>query len=190
MPMAFAGGLALLLGFLLVGVLVVTVFNTVVALQRRADRALANVEVALKQRYDELPNLVEAVRGEMAFERTVLDDVARLRSAWTPSAPLPDQARTSDETTAALRSLFAVVERYPELHSQENVLALQDEIERLETLIARRRELFNQQVYLYNATIQQLPAVMLAGLFGWRPRELFQATPPEQSRPQVSLTAQ
>jgi LemA protein len=187
--MAFAGGLALLLGLLLVGVLVVTVFNTVVALQRRADRALANVEVALEQRHDELPNLVEAVRGQMNFERTVLDDITRLRATWTPTAPLADQARTSDETTAALRSLFAVVERYPELHSQENVLALQDEIERLESLIARRRELFNQQVYLYQSTIHSLPAALLRPIFGWPERDMFQAEPAEQSRPAVTLAA-
>jgi LemA protein len=185
MPFAFAGGLVLVLGMLLVGVLVVTIFNTVVALQRRVDRALANVEVALKQRHDELPNLVDAVRGQLAFERTVLDEVTRLRATWTPDGTLSDQARTADQTTAAVRSLFATVERYPQLHSQENVLALQSEIERLETLIARRRELFNQQVYLYNATIQQLPAVLLAGVFGWQPRELFEASPVERTTPEV-----
>ncbi len=172
----------------LAGVVLVTIYNTVVAMQRRADRAWANVDVALKQRHDELPNLVNAVRGQLGFERTVLDEVTRLRSAYSPSAPLPDQAATADETSRALRSLFAVVERYPNLHSQENVAALQAEIERLETLIARRRELFNEQVYEYNATIAQLPAVLLARLFGWRPRTLFNAAEPERVRPELGIT--
>ena len=82
-----------------------------------------------------------------------------------------------------MRSLFAVVERYPELRSQQNVMALQEEIERLETLIARRRELFNEQVYQYNATIQQLPAVVLRPVFGWKAVDFFSAEPGERVPP-------
>jgi len=187
MPLNVAIGAILVIAGIVAAVLLVTTFNTVVALQRRADRALGNVDVALKQRHDELPNVVSAVRGQLTFERTVLDEVTRARASFSEDAPLSQQAATSDRTTRALRSLFATVERYPDLHSRENVLALQAEIERLETLIAGRRELFNQQVYQYNATIQQLPAVLLAGLFGWRPRDLFQAPEPERLRPEVGI---
>ena len=171
----------------MLAVVIVTVFNTVVALNRRADRAWANVDVALKQRHDELPNLVAAVQGQLGFERTVLDEVTRLRAQYSPTAPIPEQAAVSDQTSAAVRSLFAVVERYPELKSEQNVLALQDEIQRLETLIAHRRELFNQQVYQYNATIQQLPAVLFAGLFAWKPRALFEASDADRAKPQVEI---
>jgi LemA protein len=179
---AFAMILAVLLVFILI-----TTYNTVVALDRRADRAWANVDVALKQRWDELPNLVAAVRGQLGFERTVLDEVTRLRAAYSPAAPLPEQAATSLATTVALRSLFAVVERYPTLHSNENVMSLQHEIERLETVIAHRRELFNEQVYQYNATISQVPAVFVAGMFGWQQRELFESGAPERARPEVGI---
>lgn len=187
MPIGVAFGAALILLAVVGGVVVVTIYNTVVGLQRRADKAWANVDVALKQRHDELPNLVAAVRGQLGFERTVLDEVTRLRAAYAPAAPLPEQALTSVLLSQALGSLFAVVENYPELKSQENVLALQEEIERLETVIARRRELFNEQVYQYNSTIQQIPAVALAGLFGWEPRELFEAAEPERLRPEVGI---
>jgi LemA protein len=187
MPLGVAIGATLVIVGIVAAVLLVTIYNTVVALQRRADRAWANIDVALKQRHDELPNVVSAVRGQLGFERTVLDEVTRARASYSVDAPLPQQAQTSDQTTRAVRSLFATVEHYPELRSQENVLALQAEIERLETLIAGRRELFNEQVYQYNATIQQLPSVLLAGLFGWRPRELFQAPEPERLRPAVSI---
>jgi LemA protein len=179
---------ALILAVLAVFILITT-YNTVVALDRRADRAWANVDVALKQRWDELPNLVAAVRGQLGYERTVLDEVTRLRAAYSPAAPLPEQAATSLATTVALRSLFAVVERYPTLHSNENVMALQHEIERLETVIAHRRELFNEQVYQYNVTTTQLPAVLLAGLFGWHPRQLFEAESEERARPPASIPA-
>ena len=111
----------------------------------------------LKQRHDQLPALVSAVRGALAFEQDVLTEVARARAAYSPTEPIPEQAVHSDQTTAAVRSLFAVVERYPELHAQQNVLDLQDEIERLEAMIADRRELYNDQVYRYNTRIATMP---------------------------------
>jgi LemA protein len=182
--LAFALGLALVLA-LAVGLIT---YNSVVALQKRADKAWANVEVALRQRHDELPNLVEAVRGIMAFERDVLEEVTRRRAAYAPADPLARQAATSDATSAAIRSLFAVMEGYPAVRSHENVSALQDEIERLETLIAARREFYNDSVYLHNATIRQAPAVFLAGLFGWQPRDFFEAEPDERRRPDISVS--
>jgi LemA protein len=85
--------------------------------------------------------------------------------------------------------LFAVVERYPEVRSAANVLALQEEIERLESMIADRRELYNDQVYRYNSRIAQVPAVVLAGLFGWRARPFFEAPETDRARPDADLHA-
>ena len=99
------------------------------------------------------------------------------RAAYSPTAPIPDQAVVSDATSSAVRSLFAVVENYPDLKSQANVADLQDEIERLEAMLADRRELYNDQVYRYNTRIGQVPGVLLAGLFGWQPRVFFDAEP-------------
>jgi LemA protein len=152
-------------------------YNDIVALARRIDKAWANIEVALQQRHDQLPALVDAVRGLMTFERDVLTDVTTARAAFSRSAPIPDQAATSAMTSRALRTLFATVERYPEIKSAGNVLSLQEEIERLEAMIADRRELYNDQIYRYNARIGQVPAVFLASLFGWRPRPFFDAEP-------------
>lgn len=187
MSLAIAGSVALVLAVALVLVLGITTYNTVVALRRRVERAWANVDVALNQRHDELPNLVAAVRGQLGFEQHVLEEVAQLRAAYSPTAPLREQAAIASATSTAVRSLFTVVEAYPELHSQQNVLALQEEIERLETVIAQRRELFNEQVYRHNATIGQLPAVLLAGVFGWRPLPSFDADPAARGHPGASL---
>jgi len=152
-------------------------YNDIVALARRIDKAWANIEVALQQRHDQLPALVDAVRGLMTFERDVLTDVTTARAAFSRSAPIPDQAATSAMTSRALRTLFATVERYPEIKSAGNVLSLQEEIERLEAMIADRRELYNDQIYRYNARIGQVPAVFLASVFGWRSRPFFDAEP-------------
>jgi LemA protein len=170
-----------------VGFLVLSIYNAVVALRLRIDKAWANIDVALKQRHDLLPNLVEAVRGVMAWERDVLAEVTLARAAYSPDAPIPQQAATSQATSAAVRSLFAVVEQYPEVKSQANVLDLQDEIERLEGIIADRRELYNDQVYRHNARIAQVPAVFLAALFGWRPRPFFEAGESERLRPDADI---
>ena len=81
-----------------------------------------------------------------------------------------------------------MVENYPDLKSHQNVMALQDEIERLETLIARRRELFNNQVYQYNSRILQIPAVLMRPLFGWKTVESFSADESERQRPEASIS--
>jgi LemA protein len=167
--------------------LVVTTYNAVVALRNRIRKAWANIDVALKQRHDVLPNLVAAVRGVMAFERDVLEEVTQARAAYRASDPIPAQAATSDATTQAVRHLFAVVENYPELKSAENVTALQAEIARLEDVIADRRELYNDQVFRYNTRIQQLPANLLAAIAGWQPEPFFKAGDDERERPAVDL---
>jgi LemA protein len=110
-------------------------YNDVVALRQRVDKAWSNIDVALKQRHDTLPALIDAVRGVLAFERNTLIEVTRLRSAYSPTETIHDQAVTSEATTSAVRSLFAVLERYPQIKSQANVLDLQDEIERIENVI-------------------------------------------------------
>ena len=188
-PLTLAAGFALGIVVVVVGFLVIATYNDVVALRQRVDKAWSNIDVALKQRHDQLPALIDAVRGVLAFERNTLTEVTRLRAAYSPTVPIRDQAATSEATTAAVRSLFAVLERYPQIRSQENVLDLQDEIERVENVIADRRELYNDQVYRFNTTIAQVPAVLLAGLFGWRARAFFLAEPVERARPDASLEA-
>jgi LemA protein len=174
-PAAAAASFALALLLVIGGFLVVTTYNDVVGLRLRIDKAWANIDVILRQRHDQLPAFVDAVRGIMAFERDVLEAVAHSRAGYRPEAPIPEQARGSAATTAAVRSLLAVVERYPALESEANVLALQQTIERLEMMLADRRELYNDQVYRYNSRIQQLPGLLLAAIFGWRPRAFFEA---------------
>jgi len=171
----------------IVGFIVLASYNAVVALRQRIDKAWANIDVVLKQRHDQLPALVAAVRGLMAYEQGVLTRVTEIRAAYVPTASIPDQAVTSEATSAAVRSLFAVVERYPDIKSQANVQDLQDQIERLEAMIADRRELYNDQVYRYNTAITQVPGVILAPLFGWRARQFFAADPADTLRPDTDL---
>ena len=186
-PLSVAAAFAVGLLVLVVVYLVLATYNAIVGLRLRIDKAWANIEVVLKQRHDQLPNLVEAVRDVMAWEQDVLADVTSRRAAYSPTAPIPAQAATSEATSVAVRSLFAVVERYPEVRSAANVLSLQEEIERLESMIADRRELYNDQVYRHNTRIAQVPALLLAPLFGWRPRPFFAAEPADRATPDTEL---
>lgn len=186
-PMAIAAAFAVALLTLVLTFLIVATYNAAIALLNRIDKAWANIEVALQQRHDMLPNLVAAVRGVMTFERDVLEEVTRLRASYTPTAPIPRQAATSEATSTAVRQLIGVVERYPGIKSAANVAELQEEIERLEDVIADRRELYNDQVFRYNTKIAQVPTAFLVGLFGWRPREFFDAEDGADARPDASL---
>ena len=186
-PPAVAAVFAVGVLVLVVGFVLVTTYNAIVALRQRSDKAWSNIDVVLKQRHDQLPNLVSAVRGLMSYEQGVLTRVTEARAAYSPTAPIPAQAATSEETTAAVRSLFAVVERYPELKSAENVRDLQSQIERLENMIADRRELYNDQIYRYNTRIDQVPGALIAPLFGWQTREFFTADTDDRARPDADL---
>lgn len=186
-PPAVAAVFAVGVLVLVVGFVLVTTYNAIVALRQRSDKAWSNIDVVLKQRHDQLPNLVSAVRGLMSYEQGVLTRVTEARAAYSPTAPIPAQAATSEETTAAVRSLFAVVERYPELKSAENVRDLQSQIERLEDMIADRRELYNDQIYRYNTRIDQVPGALIAPLFGWQSREFFTADDEARARPDADL---
>ena len=186
-PESVAAAFAVAVLIVVVVFLVLSTYNSVVALRLRIDKAWANIDVVLKQRFDQLPNLVEAVRGVMAWEQDVLTEVALARAAYSPAAAIPQQAATSAATSAAVRSLFAVVERYPDVKSAANVMALQEEIERLEDMIADRRELYNDQVYRYNTRIAQVPTTLFAGVFGWVPEPFFAADEAERARPEVDI---
>ena len=180
---AFAVGLVAVI----VGFIVISAYNDVMALRQRIDKAWSNIDVVLKQRHDQLPALVAAVRGVMAFEQDVLTEVTHARAAYAPTEPIPAQAGVSDQTSAAVRMLFATVERYPKVKSAANVADLQAEIERLEGMLAARRELYNDQVYRYDTRITQFPVNGLAWIFGWRPREFFAAGPGESARPDSTI---
>lgn len=186
-PASLAAAFAVGLVLAIVMFLAITNYNAVMALRQRIDKAWANIDVLLKQRHDQLPALVSAVRGLLAFEQSVLTEVAKARAAYSPTEPIPEQAVHAEATSRAVRSLFAVVEAYPQVRSDENVLDLQNEIERLEGMIADRRELYNDQVYRYNARISTWPTLLLASLFGWRQRQFFAAEPDETSKPASDL---
>jgi LemA protein len=160
-------------------------YNELVRLRNENDRAFANIDVLLKQRHDEIPNLVSCVKGYMDHERQTLEAVTLARTASIGAASIPQKAQADLRLTGALQALFAVAERYPGLRANQSFVALQKRIAELEERIADRREFFNDDVATYNTRIAQLPELLLARQMKLRPRQLFQVS--EQERQQVAL---
>ncbi|MGD0416076.1 MAG: LemA family protein [Terriglobales bacterium] len=163
----------------------VIVYNGLVRLQNEIGRAWANIDVLLKQRHDEVPNLVACVKGYMDHERQTLEAVTQARAASIDASSIPQKAQADALLTSALRSFFVVAERYPQLKADQNFLALQNRISDLEERIADRREFFNDDVNTYNTRIAQLPEVFLAWLMKLQPRQMFRVN--EQERQQVEV---
>src|SRR6266571_4646290 len=159
--------------------LVIAIYNGLVQRRLRIDEAWAQIQVQLKRRHDLIPNLVNAVKGYMQFEQKVLTQVTEARAAAVAAGSQgPAQsAQAENLLTGALRSLFAVVENYPELKANQNVLALQEQVTTTENQISFSRQHYNATVLDYNTSIQVFPAVLVAGPFGFTKREFFDAEP-------------
>ena len=183
MPFLNAAAFVLLLAG--TAIYAVIVYNGLVRLQNEIGRAWANIDVLLKQRHDEVPNLVACVKGYMDHERQTLEAVTEARAASMNAASIPQKAQADVLLTSALRSLFVVAEGYPQLKADQNFLALQNRISELEERIADRREFFNDDVNTYNTRIAQLPEVFMARLMKLQPRQMFRVN--EQERQQVDV---
>jgi LemA protein len=170
-------------------VFVIAIYNGLVQRRLRIDEAFAQIDVQLKRRHDLIPNLVNAVKGYMDFEQDVLTKVTEARAnAIAAGAQGPaEQAQAENMLTGALRSLFAVVENYPQLKANENVLNLQEQLTTTENQISFSRQHYNATVLDYNQSIQTFPNVLIAGPFGFTKREFFAAEPEAQEVPVVAL---
>ncbi len=171
-------------------VLVVAIYNGLIQRRLRIDEAFAQIEVQLKRRHDLIPNLVNAVKGYMGFEQNVLTEVtnARANAVAAGSQGPAQQAAAENMLTGALRSLFAVVENYPELKASANVLELQEQLTTTENQISFSRQHYNATVLDYNTSIATFPNVLIAGPFGFSRREFFDAEPEAANVPTVDLT--
>jgi LemA protein len=153
---------------------VIFIYNGLVAMRQRVGQAFADIDVQLKQRHDLVPNLVETVKGYAAHERGTLEAVIQARNAAMTAQGPAQMAAAENQLSGALRQLFALSEAYPDLKANQNFQQLQMELSDLENKIAAARRFFNNAVQEYNTGIEQFPAVMLAGPFGFSKREFFE----------------
>ncbi len=192
----FGGFLAIVF---VLALIVIAIYNKLVAQRNRYENAFAQIDVQLKRRYDLIPNLVETAKGYMAHERDTLEAVVQARNmayqagqqaAKQPGDPQAMGQLNSAETqlTGALSRLLAVAESYPDLKANQNMISLQEELSSTENRIAFARQAFNDAVMRYNTSREQFPGVLIAGSFGFKEAELFEIEDQKQREaPQVKF---
>ncbi|MDD5711606.1 MAG: LemA family protein [Smithellaceae bacterium] len=162
-------------------------YNRFVTLDEAVKSSWAQVENQLQRRYDLIPNLVETVKGYAAQEKSVLVEVTNARAKVGGAATVSDKIGANNELTSALSRLLVVVERYPDLKSNQNFMRLQDELAGTENRIAVERRRYNEAVQTYNVAIRSFPANLVASMFGFEKAPFFEAPAAAKSAPQVKF---
>jgi LemA protein len=160
----------------------VVIFNKLVRLRQNVKESWSAIDTELKRRYDLVPNLVETVKGYAGHERQTLEAVINARAAAAGNNGSPAaQVGTEDSLAGALRNLFIVAERYPELKADQQFRRLQQELSETETRISQARRFYNANVREMNTAVQSFPTSLLAAPFGFHAESYFETTDPERA---------
>ena len=162
-------------------------YNKFVKMDVAIKAAWSQVENQLQRRYDLIPNLVETVKGYAKQEKDVLVEVTNARSRVGGAGTVPDKIAANNELSSALSRLMVVVERYPDLKSNQKFLKLQDELAGTENRIAVERMRYNEAVTIYNQEIRTFPANIIAGIFGFKEAAFFEAPKEAKAAPKVKF---
>lgn len=168
-------GTSVILLVIVVGILYAGMYNTLVRRRNRVDQAYSSIDVQLTQRYDLIPKLVETVKQYMIHERTLLEDITRLRSQAMASTTPADRLKADGELSNALGQLRVQVENYPQLRASENFNQLQRSLNEVEEQIAAARRAYNGAVVDYNNAVQTIPTSFVADLHNFNTRTVFEA---------------
>ena len=171
----------------LLGLAVLLIYNRMVSRRNAVDNSWGQIEAALQRRHDLIPNLVEAVKGYARHEQKTFEDVTRARSTAVGAKAPPTQAAAEETLTGAIGRLMAVAEQYPELRATENFQQLQTSLSETEDQIQITRRVYNDTVQTYNTLIQIFPPSLLANMFGFQPRQFFDAEAAAEATPEVSF---
>src|SRR6187397_175459 len=176
----------------IIAIFLIFTYNGLVRSRNMVDEAWNQISVQLKRRHDLIPNLVNAVKGYMDFEQETLTKVIEARGAAVSAqsagpAGAAQSAQAENFLTGALRQLFALVENYPDLKANQNVLELQEELTTTENQIGFSRQHYNASVREFNTAVQTFPTVLIASMFGFRERDYFQIEEADTAVPEVNL---
>ena len=162
-------------------------YNSLVRLKNQFLNAWHQIDVQLKRRYDLIPNLVEVVKDYMSYEQETLTKVIEARGTAISARGVKEQGKAESLLTESLKSLFAVVERYPELKANQNVASLQEELSGTENKISFARQFYNDSVMTYNNRIQSIPSNIIASVFQFGPAEYFEGGEEARTVPKADL---
>lgn len=179
--------------YILIGLIVLIVvyvwgtYNRLVSLRNKTEEAWSGIDVQLKRRTDLIPNLIETVKGYAKHEKEVLENVTKARAQMAQAGTVAEAAAADNALTAALKSLFAVAENYPQLKANENFLQLQRELGDTEDKIAYSRQFYNSNVQMLDNALEQFPSSIIGKTFGFKPQPYFAATESERAPVKVSF---
>lgn len=152
----------------------VTIYNKLIRLRQRVKNAWSQIDVQLKRRHDLIPNLVEVAKGYMAHERETLEKVIKARQQAVSAESIKEKGEAENFLTSTLRSLFAVVENYPNLKADTQMLTLHEELTSTENKISFARQYYNDEVMRYNTQTKVFPANVIAGMFNFKVEDFFE----------------
>lgn len=168
-------------------IIIIVIYNNLVKARNKVKNAWAQIDVQLNRRNDLIPNLVETVKGYAGHEKGVLENVTKARSGLMNASSVKDIQEADNQLTGALRTLFAVAENYPELKANDNFKELQSELSGTEDKIAYSRQFYNDTVLMYNNTCQEFPNNIIAGIFGFKEADFFEAAEGARTVPKVEF---
>lgn len=187
-------GITILVIVVLLVLFGVGIYNRLVGLRNQVKNAWSQIDVQLQRRYDLIPNLIETVKGYMAYEKGTLEAVINARSnavaaretiaksGGPTESSIKDLLQAEGALQGSLGKIFALAENYPQLRASENMRNLQEELTSTENKVAFARQAYNDQVMVYNTAQQVFPTVLLASAFGHHPAEMYEVEQPEAKK--------
>lgn len=165
----------------------VGIYNNLIRLRNQLERAWANIDVILKQRYDEIPQLVQVIEQFSQFEANVIEKLVSARAHYGEARSNTDKMAASSEISMALKGVMAIGEAYPDLKSNQNFMQLQTRISQLENTLSDRREGYNDTVANFNTRIDQFPDVLLARMLNYNRQTMFEVAAAERQAPSLKM---
>ena len=154
---------------------VVAIYNGLVSAKLKVENAWSQIDVQLQRRFDLIPNFVETVKGYMTHESETFEKITNLRSSWANSSTVGEKAKLDNELSGALKTIMAVSENYPDLKASTNFSELSEELRNTENKISFSRQFYNDSVTMYNTKLEVFPSNIIANMFNFKSKELFEA---------------
>ena len=167
--------------------LLFTTYNSFVRLNNKVEEAFSTMDVYLKKRWDLIPNIVETVKGYAKHEKNTLEEVINLRNTSYDKMNTNDKVEINNKLSANLGKLIAIAENYPDLKANENFKDLSRELSKVEEDIANSRKYYNGTVRMFNDKVQMFPSNIIAGIFGYKAKTMFEANEEERKNVKVEL---
>lgn len=167
--------------------LIFTTYNSFVKLNNKVEEAFSTMDVYLKKRWDLIPNIVETVKGYAKHEKSTLEEVINLRNSSYDKMNTNDKVETNNKLSQGISKLMAIAESYPELKANENFKDLSNQLTRVEDDIANARKYYNGTVRIFNDKVQMFPSNIIASIFGYKVKNMFEANEFERENVKINL---